>query len=371
MAYTAASPNAYDTSLIPVEVRAQYFEEVLLQSPLSMFMGDSPESVIQVIYKKDGTGPTSTFSFSRELDYKNVIYDYDQITGKGQNLKFYEDTITVRQQAIADVIKGIQLVQLNTPIDVYNAMKPKLQTAHKRNITYSLLKSATFDSYGPAYTAGPITDRVQYGTGGAYDASMITAADNLGGNTYANGGLSVQGIKNLRDMAINGGNSFEIDKRISPYMLKSREGFPSPFYVYFMSTDSYRSLEGDPDWKGFYNRGTIESPNQPSGLMGSFYKGQIGNILVYEVPELGNFKLGTAQGFARDNAWNLFCGAQAFGMIWHKEPWFAQEYSNMNTIVEMAMIEHRGQKAIKFPSFQNEATPIENGIIHHIVRLGA
>jgi hypothetical protein len=35
----------------------------------------------------------------------------------------------------------------------------------------------------------------------------------------------------------------------------------------------------------------------------------------------------------------------------------------------MAMLEFRGEKAIKFPSFQNEAVSIENGIIHHIVRL--
>lgn len=369
MAFTPNTPNAYDKSLIPVDVRDDYFEEVLLQSPLSMFMGNSPEDVIQVIYKSNGTGPTATFGFSRELDYKTELYDYDQISGKGQQLKFYEDTIRVRLRARGDMLKGIQLTQLTTPINVYNALKPKLVTAHKRNITYSLLKSATFDSYGPAYTAGPITDRIQYGTGGAYNASMITAADALAGNAYNNGGLSVQGIRNLRDMAINGGQSFEVDKRISPYSLKTREGFPSPFYVYFMSTASYRSLEGDPDWKGFYNRGIIEMPNQPSGLMGSFFKGQIDNVLVYEVPELGNFKLGTAQGFARDNAWNMLCGAQAFGMVWHGTPWFAQEVSNMGTNIEMAYLEFRGEKAIKFPSFQNEAVDIENGIIHHIVRL--
>jgi hypothetical protein len=246
-------------------------------------------------------------------------------------------------------------------------------TAHKRNITYSLLKSATFDSYGANYAAGPVIDRVQYGTdatlGANYQQSMITGADNLGGNAYGTGGLSVQSIKNMRDMAVLGGVTFEKEKRISPFMLKSREGFPYPMYVYFMSTASYKSLEADPDWKGFYNRGLIEMPNQPSSLVGSFFRGQIDGVLIYEVPELGNFKLGTAQGFANNNAWNLFCGAQAFGLVWHKEPWFVQEFTNMETIVQMAMLEFRGEKAIKFPSFTNESIPIENGIIHHIVRL--
>lgn len=383
--YAAAAPNAYDTNLIPFEVRAQYFEEVLLSSPLSMFMGDSPESVIQVVYKKDGTGTTSTFSFSRELDYKNEIYDYDQITGKGQDLKFYEDTITVRQRARTDKLQGIQLVQLNTPIDIYNSLKPKLQTAHKRNITYSLLKSATFGDgstangtatgYGPAFTTGPISDRVQYGTdatpGANYNTNMITAANALSGPLFSNGGVSVQGIKNLRDKAIKGGNAFENEKRISPFMLKTREGFPYPMYVYFMGTTSYKALEADPAWSNFYNRGIIEMPNQPSNLVGSFFRGQIDGVMIYEVPELENFNLGTAQGFTNTNAWNLFCGAQAFGLVWHKEPWFEQEYSNMRTVVQMAMLEFRGQKAITFPSFQaaNNLVPIENGIIHHIVRV--
>jgi hypothetical protein len=365
MAYTPVTPNAYDTSLIPQEVRNQYFEEILLLSPLSMFMGDSPESVIQVIYKKDGTGPTTTFAFSREIDYKNPIFGYDQISGRGQNLKFYEDTISVVKQAIPDILKGIQITQLNTPIDVYNAMKPRLQTAHKRNLVYSLLRSATVDAY-PNLGVGPVANRVLYGNSDAYNASITAAVAAMSGVLPTQSGLSVKGIRKLRDMAILGGNTFEADKRISPYMLKTREGFASPFYVYFMDTPSYQSLTKDDDFKGFFNRGTIEMPNQPSGLMGSFFKGQIDNVLLYEVPELGNFQV-TSTNTA---SWNMLCGAQAFGLVWHKEPWFTQEFSNHNTIVEMAIHEMRGQKSIMFPSFQNESVLVENGIIHNLVQIG-
>jgi hypothetical protein len=369
MSYTPNAPNAYDVDLIPREVRNQYFEEILLQSPMSMFMGNTPESVIQVIHKENGTGPTATFGFSREIDYKMEILDYDQVSGKGQQLKFYEDTIEVHLRANGDQLKGIQMTKLMTPIDVFGCLRSKLITAHKRAITYRLLKSATFDSYGPAFTAGPITDRVQYGTEGVFNANMITAANALAGSTYNTGGTSVAAIKHLEFMATNGGQSYEIDKRISPYMLKTREGFPSPFYVYFMSPASFKSLENDPDWKNYYYRGVIEATNQPSGLTSAFFKGQIGNTLIYVVHELGNFKLGTAQGFARDNAWNLFCGAQAFGLIWHGTPWFTEERTNHGREIEMFYNEFRGQKAIKFPSFQNENVDIENGIIHHIVRL--
>ena len=365
--------NGYDAALIPVEVRNAYFEEILLLSPLSIFMGNSPEAVIQVLYKKDGTGPTSTFAFSRELDYKNIVYGYDQISGKGQNLAFYEDTITVNQGALVDVIKGIQLTQLTTPIDIYNAMKPKLQTAHKRNIVYSLLQSATAPytvGGGALGTTGPVTARVIYGVPGvtAYNANPQTAIAAMSGHTPATAGLSVAGIRALRDQAIYGGvgvGGFEAEKRISPFMLKNRDGFPSPFYAYFMDTPSYNSLQADNAWAGFYNRGVIEMPNQPSSLVGSFFKGQIDNVMIYEVPELGNFQ----QTFTVTASWNMFCGAQAFGLMWHKEPWFTQEYTNHDTVVEMAMIEHRGQKAIMFPSFANTAVNIENGIIHHFVQI--
>lgn len=358
-------PNAYDQSLIPFEVRAKYFEEILLLSPLSMFMGDSPESVIQVLYKKEGSGPTTTFTFSREIDYKNPIFGYDQISGKGQNLKFYEDTITVAKQAIPDILQGIQITQLNTPIDVYNVMKPRLQTAHKRNLVYSLLNAATKAAY-PDLTVGPQSQRILFGNADIYNASIMAGVAAMSTPTYNGSGLSVAGIRKLRDMAILGGLTFEYDKRISPYMLKNREGFASPFYVYFMDTPSYVSLQSDPDFKGFFNRGTIEMPNQPSSLMGSFFKGQIDNILLYEVPELGNFQVPSG---GKTASWNMLCGAQAFGLVWHKEPWFTQEFSNHNTIVEMAIHEMRGQKSIMFPSFQNEQTLVENGIIHNLVQI--
>jgi hypothetical protein len=373
MAFTPSAPNAYDVNLIPSEVRKQYFLEVLMQSPLRMFMGNTQESVIQVIHKEKGTGPTSTFALARDIDYKQEGFGYDQISGKGQELKFYEDTISVNLRWQSDKLQGMQLTQLNTPLDVYGELKPQLIRSHNKSLVYNILKSATFGSYAANFAAGPLADRVQYGTAAAYDASMITAADNLGGNTYNNGGLSVDGIMNLRDMAVNGGTSYRANKIITPYMLKNREGAPDPYFVYFMSTASYKSLKADPAWTQYVYRGVIESPNQPSRIKGSFFKGQIENVLIYEVPELGDFMLTAAQGFARDNAWNLFCGAQAFGIIWHGTPWFAQEITNMGTNIEMARLEFRGEKAIKFPSYRaaDNNVSIENGIIHHIVRLAA
>ena len=368
MTYAPNSPNAYDTGLIPVEVRNEYFTETLLESPLSMFMGNSPHSVIQVLNKKNGTGPTTDFTFSRNIDYKSPITGYDQISGKGALMQFYTDRIEVGFQAIPDRLYGLELTQLTTPIDVYNRMKPLLQTAHQQNLVWSLLKSATTDSYNTANGGnGPVANRCLFGgTEAGYNASIFAGVGALAGATAANGGTSVAGIRLLRDKAIYGGTTFESEKRITPYMLKTHEGFASPYYVYFMDTPSYNSLQADTNWAIYNGRGFKEMANQPSALSGSFFKGQIDNILIYEVPELGNFQVVSGGVTA---SWNLFCGAQAFGLVWHKQPWFTQEWSNHNTVVEQAVCEIRGQKAIKFPSFANTAVSVENGLMHHFVRI--
>jgi len=370
MGYVPANtPNAYDVNLIPVDVRAQYFTEQLLESPLSLFMGDSPDSVIQVLNIKNGSGTSTDFAFSKNIDYKNPVIGYGQITGSGQTMKFFTDRITVQQQALADRLYGLELTSLTTPIDVYNRMKPLLQTAHQQNITYSLFKSATIDMYNIAAGGnGPVQNRALYGgLEASYNASINAGVAALPAPTAAGqGGITVAGIRLMRDKAIYGGTSFESEKRITPYMLKTEEGFASPYYVYFMDTPSYTSLQLDPAWSLYSSRGFKEMANQPTALSGSFFKGQIDNILIYEVPELGNFQI-TAGG--QTASWNLFCGAQAFGLVWHKEPWFTQEWSNHRTVVEQAVIEIRGQKSIMFPSFSNPATLVENGIIHNFVRI--
>lgn len=376
MAFTPASPNAFDTNLIPKEVRDKYFLEVLMQTNLGRFMGSQETDLIQVVRKDKGSGLTSTFALARDIDYKLEGEGYDQISGKGQELKFYEDTINIKLRWHVDKLQGTQLVGLTTPLDIYGRLKPALVRAASQKLNYSILYSGTFGSYASNFAAGPVQDRIIYGKGAANypnDGSMITGANALIGNDAAGDGVSVATIMALRDMAVNGGASFEANKKLTPYMLKSYEGAPDPYWVYMLSTAAYVSLKNDTKWEQFVYRGTIESANQPSRIRGSFFKGQIENVLIYEVPELGNFKLGTAQGFARDNAWNLFCGAQAFGVVYHGSPWFAQEVTNMGTSIEMARLEFRGEKSIKFPSYNaaDNGVSIENGIIHHITRLAA
>lgn len=379
VAYAPQLPNAYDENLIPLDVRQEYFKETLLLSPLTLFMGSTPLSIVQVRNLNDGSGVSTDFAFSKNINYKNPIKGYAQLTGKGQLMEFYTDRVVVEQQALLDTLYGVELTKLSTPIAVFERMKPLLQEAHNQELVYSILKSATFDSYplaaaGTAPTTGPQVNRYVYGNGrvqASVDAgvdAMVTAGP---GTAAAPGdGLSVRHIRKLRNMAIYGGAVFEQEKRITPYKMELAEGFASPYYVYFMDTASYESLQSDPEWAIYNGRGFKEMANQPTALSGAFFKGQIDNVLVYEVPELGGFQV-TSSTNARVASWNLFCGAEAFGLVWAREPWFTQEWTNHRTVVEQAIIEIRGQKALKFPSFNPALNkiPVENGIIHSFVKL--
>jgi hypothetical protein len=368
-AFSPLLPTGLDQDLVPLEVRSKYYEEILFTTDFTPFMGEQPTAAIQVGYKKMGSGDTLNVPFKKEIDYKNPIKgNFAQISGKGQLIEFYSDGVTVELQAIPDVLPGVQFMNLDSPVAVFDAMKPTLQIAHKRNIVYSLLKSATIDAY-PDFDVGPVADRVIY-SGVNYNANIQTALDSMNtGSAYNQNGLSVALIRKMRDYAIYGGTSFEHEKRISPIYMATEKGAWVPTYVYLMDTPSYRSLCQDPDWKGYFTRGTIESTvNQPSGLKGAFFKGLIDNVEIYECPELGNFQQQTTNG-AHKFSWNLFLGAQAFYLLWGEMPWFSPEWSNHRTIVEMAMLEIRGQKSLKYPSFNNPGVTVENGIIHSFVNI--
>lgn len=370
-AYNPLTPTGVDQALIPYEVRAEYFKEVLTTTNLSRWMGKTPLNVIQIDNKPMGSGSTLAIPFSPEIDYKNPIRgNFAQISGKGETIKFYEDTVSVTFQSFADKLPGLQFMRLDTPIDIYNCLKPKLVSAHQRNLVFDILKSATVGQYTNFLNSGPTIDRIIYGSK-AYpgDGFLQTGINSMnGGPAYNEDGLSVAGIRRLRDYAIQGGATFEAEKRISPTSLTTHEGAWVATYVYLMDTTSYRSLCDDPKWFQFHYRGVIEGSYQPSGISGAYFKGMIDNVMIYECPELANFQQNSTDAAIRVS-WNMLIGAQAWFLLWGKEPWFDMEYSNMKNNVEMAMMEIRGQKSLMFPSFKNPQVLVENGIIHHLVSI--
>jgi hypothetical protein len=265
-------------------------------------------------------------------------------------------------------------VRKATPLDVYGTLRPLLLNAQRRNLVLSLLNaacgtpavgglytpSATIPSYDRAIFAGLSPAR------GAWYATINAgvAAQN-GGATAATNGLSVAHLRLLKTYAIRGGASLEVESRIKPVQLKDKRGFPEELYIYLMDTPSYISLANDSNWTQFVYRGVVQNDNQPEGISGARYRGMVEGVMIYECPELNRYAI-TSGGFT--SSWNLFLGAQAFGLCWAQRPWFEMEARDFNLKAAMAVCEIRGQKAFLFPSFQNTAVNVERGIIHSFVR---
>ena len=284
MAYTPALPNAFDESLIPFKVRNRYFEEYIGLSPLTFFMGTSPSSAIQVFETQNGEGLSYRVSFRKDLNYEKPVIGFDQAAGAEQPIEIFEDEIKMNLQRFVDMVMGVALVRKMTPLEVLQALRPLLMNAQQRNLVKSILDSATTGLYTPTVGGdGPQKDRVVYG-GVNYNAKIHAAVGTMTGATYDKSGLSVAHLRKLKSMAINGGTEFEKESRIKPMELRTKKGFPEELYVYLMDTDSYVSLSKDPEWKDFVYRGVIQSKDQPEGLSGARYRGQVEGIMVYECP---------------------------------------------------------------------------------------
>lgn len=363
--------------LIPKQVRNKYFEEYLGTTSLSMFMGSSPSSIIQVLDMKTGEGMETTLALTGELDYTSPILDFDVLTGNEQNLTATADTIKVRLRRFADILPGVQLQKQASPIDFFNMMREKLVRANKRNLVKSIFDcalAAPSDKDGGLYnraTQTPTIDRGVYAGIDDPNAYPVNINDGIAamntGIGHDENGMSVAHIRKLKSMAIQGGISYERENRITPYELRSRKGFAEEIYVLFIDPATYmNSLVKDPEWNQFFANGQVRSENQPNGLMGSRFRGIIEGVLIYECPELSNYRI-VSGGFTA--AWNLFCGGQAFGLVWGQRPWFTPETKDYGVIASMAVSEIRGQKSWVFPSKQNPALKVERGYINSFTRI--
>ena len=369
---------SFDQDLINAKIKEEYYSEYVSTTPLSGFMGGQPSDVIQTFDMKSGQGLSYRLSLKKDMDYENPIFDFDQAAGSEQQITIFEDEIKLGKRRFANILDGEDLVKAATPLDIYGCLRPSLISVNKRNLVKSIFDAACAPStrekdpglYNSAENGnGPRADRVIYaGNGGEgdYQDSIFEGVGEMGAATYEESGMSVAHIRKLKSLATNGGVNFEAEAKIMPYELRSRNGFAEERYVLFLNPNSYASLVSDPDWKNFMYRGTIQNNDQPEGLSGSRYRGMIEGVLIYECPELIRYQVSSG---LKNAAWNLFAGAQAFGLCFAQRPWFSIEHRDFGSIVAMAVTEIRGQKVITFPSFQNPLVRVERGLIHSFTRV--
>jgi Protein of unknown function (DUF4043) len=370
-------PVAYTfpNDVIPYKVKSEYFQEYIGGTPLIKFMGSTAFDPIQLFDMNSGDGSSFRVTLKKNLDYQNPVMGFDVLAGSEQEIQFYSDIINIDQRRFADKLTGVSLVKQVTPIKVYDALKPSLMDVQQQNLTKSVFDSACASpAQGGLYTVGnvgaagngPQEDRVLY-AGTAYNAAIYTTVGNMGNATYDAAGLSVKAIRQAKTMAVQGGTVYEREPKIKPAKVMTKHGFPEEKYILLIDPNSYLSLITDPAWSQFVYRGMIDGKSQPEALSGSRFRGEVEGVEVYECPELIRYRV-TGAG-PKVAAWNLFMGAQAFGVVWAKRPWFSMEQRDYGNITGMAVAEIRGQKAFQFQSYANAANKIERGIIHLFSRI--
>lgn len=370
-AFEPAQPNKIDKGLITPKIRAKYFEEYIGLTPLSVFMGNEPSDPIQVFEMQAGQGMAFRVPFARSLDYTNPVMGNNQVEGAEQQVEVYQDEIRLDQVRFSEVMIGQHIIKQITPLDLFGKMRSRLKNANQGNLVKTLFDAATTDIYNVeglhcnGIARGPTVDRVKY-CGGEYNASIKEACDTMNGITHEGSGLSVKHIRELKNMAETGGATFEAESKIMPMSLKTSKGFPEETYVLLIDGASYASLANDPAWKAQMDRGIIQSADQPQGITGSRFRGMIEGVMVYSCHELGRYRI---QNEGNTVAWNLFMGAQALGLCWGMRSDFTTVERDHKNVLSLAVTEIRGQRALRFPSFQNPNTTVERGIIHSFTKI--
>lgn len=404
--YPVVNPvQGISSGLFPKHVSAKLFKQYIQLFPLINFMGMEETRPIAIHRMKRGEGWAYTVGKLNAMDYTKPVLNFDQVSGTAKDITIDEFTVQCRKQAFLREIKGRDLLELGTPVDLPATVRPQLIEACQRNLLKSLLDTAMFDWLSPLGHGGydintqlPSYDRVVMGgvnNGGtaaqdgadrtAYynKANLKTAWNSLPtGAAFNEGGLSAKHLLKLKAIATSGGYSGgatyvngDIEDKLRPAYMKSYKGAPINEYIYFCTTDSIAKLYEDPMFfQSTVARGTVISPDQPDIITGGTYHGKFNGIHIYEVEELSRY-MSFSQTGDKKVAWELFIGAGAWTLGWFKEPWITLRDNPTDSIQEYTSHEIRGQETIKFKAKQPTALAynanmlVEQGIIHSFVRV--
>ena len=381
--------NGINQNLFPFDVSASLFKEWVQTTPLYNLMGNEPTRPIvrKSLNKREGL--QYRMGKLQALDYKNPVVNFDQRRGNAQQQKVDYDAVNVDFKSFLVQIKGYDILDYGTPIDLPPYARSQLVEAFSRALNRDLFLAATTGAYPnmtnsaancnvantvPSYDrivmAGLTPTLAQYYANAAFPV-LFNAA------TPANHGLSATHLKNLKLTAERGGTAINREDAIQPAYVRNKAGWPMNKYIYLAHPESLTALFADPLFsQSTFNRGTvIDAENTPQTLNGADYIGEFFGISIYSCKDLYEFEFTSATNNHRI-AWNLFIGAGAWSLGWAEEPMLGME----NDLVERIQLyfghEFRGQKMLKFASQQNAlnaatnlATSVEQGILHSFVSL--
>ena len=391
----AAGYNGINQNLFPFDVSRELLREWVQNTPLYNLMGNEPTRPIVRKKLQKGEGLQYRMGKLQALDYKNPITNFDQRRGNAMQQQVDYDKVDVDFKSFLVQIKGYDILDYGTPIELPTYARSQLVEAFSRALNYDLFNAMTVNAYPTISTANcnvagtlPSYDRAVFKlatglvpTRAAYQANatfptlineMSTSANTAPGTS----GLSASHLEALKQYAERGGSAVGLEDAIQPAYVRSKSGWPMNKYIYLAHPQTLTSLFSDPLFaNSTFNRGVvIDADNTPQTLNGADYVGEYRGISIYSCRDLYQYAIPSADG-NKTAAWNIFMGAGALSLGWAEEPMLGME----NDLVERMQLyfghEFRGQKMLQFPS-QYAATPgaqagsntvVEQGIIHSFV----
>lgn len=368
--------KAYKAGIEPTFVKA--FSSSGIKGEGGMDLGTGG-AVIHRRSVSPGDGLIYAIPIVRDINYRNRVFDNDEVRGKESVMKFESDIGKIRCIDTPLKLSFTESLRLATPTRIEQEMVPILTRAIRRSLEYDVWQAATWSGIYPTPTAvgtKPVYDRIVL----SMDmAAYVSRADynNAGGNYRQIAGAN--GItRQIADPAVNIFNTAVLD-RMKLYAIlggerKGKEelmippetylskGIRADEWIVFIHPACEPQLKSDPKWLAQAQRNQ-DIKDAPEVLTGSRFLGKWGGLRVYVNDWLAEFEI---EDNGHRYAWNMLCAASAIDLgIW-KDPELHIEYADHKKQLSMSFREFRGQKAITIPSKTTAGARVEFGIIHNM-----
>ena len=332
-------------------IQGNFFTEYLDGNTLSPFMGDM-SAIINVEEVGKGEGDTHTFTLVGALDPDKRSTGNQQAAGNGERQKSFANALQIQLVRKPAILENVKTIAQRTPMKLFERLRPQLL-----EVTQEMLRNVLVDS--AAYATGgssPVQARALFGVGESnYNATINTA---LGNVDATNDKLTVAHIRMLKRKAVAQTNPAGAKvRKIRPFRMESDNGVKDEYFCLFADPRAIADLQTDSTFIALATQGKMEE-KAPSFVRGSRFRGMVDNVLIYEEPAVQRIGYATAGASSSPVAHNLFCGAQAFGLVYgYLKSEMADEYRDFGNIYEVCHTELRGQGMLTFGGY-------ENGIIH-------
>lgn len=329
----------------------QYFVEYVRDSLFAPYMGDSENSIIQLI-EELGTGAGKTVNVPLVTRLLNAGVTGDNtLEGNEEALSNYNHAIDIDQIRNAVVVGKME--QKSTEIDILEAGRTHLKLWSMDDLRDDIIQ-AMYCAHTDGVTAYASLTEAQKDAWVAYQNPTSANQRVLFGNAHANYSSGDHSASLANVDSVNDTLDFDIVqlmkrdvKKVDPHIRPVKLKGGREFYVLFCESYGFRDLKVDTETM-HTNAGVRGEDNplfQDPDLM-------LDGVVCREVPEIAAL---TGVGASSiDVGAHFFCGAQALGIAWGQRPKFVTrtdiDWDNQKGV---AINEVRGVEKLHYNNVQH------------------